>query len=106
MEPLWSLRLRGSCRLGWAEQTRFVPSNLRQGFVLSRTRSCGPPVALRLHDPLIDPAEPAMRDLGDAAGDDLAVRPTERRRLPQLPHAFAPVSLRRSSDFLHRQRYC
>jgi hypothetical protein len=42
---------------------------------------------------LIDPAELAMRDLGDAAGDEFAVRPTERRRLPQMPHALAPISL-------------
>ena len=49
MEPLWSLRLRGSGGLGWAEQTRFVPSNLRHRLGPSRTPSCSPPVARRLH---------------------------------------------------------
>src|SRR6266516_6540857 len=49
MEPLWSLRFRGSCGLGSAEQTGFVPSILRHRLGPSRTPSCGPPVARRLH---------------------------------------------------------
>src|SRR2546421_6533760 len=50
MKPLWSLRLWGSCGLVRAEQTGFVPSNLRQCLGPSRIPSCGPPVARRLHE--------------------------------------------------------
>jgi hypothetical protein len=45
------------------------------------------------HHPLIEPAEPAIRDLGDAAGHELTVWPAERRRPSQVPHALASVSL-------------
>src|SRR5215207_5963192 len=45
------------------------------------------------HHPLIEPTEPAIRDLSDAAGQALAMRPTERRRLSEHPHASAPTLL-------------
>jgi hypothetical protein len=35
-----------------------------------------------------------MLDLRDAARYELAVRTTERRRLPQVPHLMAPCVLR------------
>ena len=43
------------------------------------------------HHPLIEPPEPAIRHLGDAARHDLAARPTKRRRLPQTPHRDHPA---------------
>jgi AAA domain len=49
MEP-FGARHRGSSRLGRAEQTSFVPSNLRFGLGLSRPPSCTAPVARRLHE--------------------------------------------------------
>jgi hypothetical protein len=45
------------------------------------------------HHPLIEPAESPIRDLGDAAGHDLALRPTERWRVSQMSYALAPVPL-------------
>jgi hypothetical protein len=39
------------------------------------------------HHPLVDPADPEIPDLGDAAGPRLAVRPTERRGLAWMLHA-------------------
>ena len=44
------------------------------------------------HHPLVEPAETKIADLGDAARNDLAARPTEGRRPSQMFHTVAPVS--------------
>ena len=49
------------------------------------------------HHPLVKPAQPTISDLGDAAGHDLPVWPTERRSPPKTPHILASDRLGPSS---------
>ena len=65
-----------------------VPPAARQRSPLATAKQN--PLGQTARTPLIDPPEPAIRDLGNAAGHDVAVRPAERRRLSQAPHAPAP----------------
>jgi hypothetical protein len=64
------------------------------------------------HRPLIEPTEEAISDLGDAVGEDLALRPAKRRRLARMPHespnSATPVARRVSAaaalaELVHRR---